>query len=427
MSTRYSLKRGNRFLRKNRKWPLPSYYSRWHLALRQEEALQSLKTAAKSYPIPDAVSTLLDSFSSHDCDPTPQSYGFLLNLLCSTGQYRQIPPLLDRLEKVEAFEVPEFVFRQLISSYGGMGRVDDAIDLFYRIPRFRCVPTVHSLNALLFMLCSKGESARMVPAVLSKCREMGVRVDESSFRVLIGALCRFRKVGWAVEVVRIVVGEGFGVDVETCSRILSYWSDQGAVDRAGIGILGFVEEMRKIGFCPEVVDYANVIKFLMRNEKVSDAYNVLNQMKDEGVWPNVACYTMIMSGLIKEDEFEKADELFDELLVSGMVPDVSAYNVYIMSLCKRDDIEAAIEVASGMGELGCHPNEATYLIIFERLIKAGNLSRAEMLLKEIQAKGIQLNRRNYQFLIDSFLAVSEVKEVVDLPDGLLDKLVNTSL
>ncbi|KAI4331589.1 hypothetical protein MLD38_029765 [Melastoma candidum] len=170
-----------------------------------------------------------------------------------------------------------------------LGR-EDAIELFFRIPKFRCVHTVDSINALLFVLCRMGESARMVPAVLSKCRVMGDRVDETSFRVLIGALCRFRKVGWAVEVFRIVVGEGFGVDAEKCLRIL-------------------------VG---------------------------MNH-------PNVGCYTVTMTGLVKEDEFEKADELFDKLLVSGLVPDVSTYSVYMRSLRKRDDIEAAIRVASSMG------------------------------------------------------------------------------
>ena len=100
---------------------------------------------------------------------------------------------------------------------------------------------------------------------------MNVRLEESSFRILITALCRFGKVGYAVEILNFMRRDGCDVvDMRICSLILSSMCEQ----KKGLG-------------------------------------------------------SGDLNGIIKEGEYEKADELFDELLVLGLVPDVHTYNVYI--------------------------------------------------------------------------------------------------
>ena len=89
----------------------------------------------------------------------------------------------------------------------------------------------------------------------------------------------------------------------------------------------FVERMKKFCFCSGIMDYSNVIRFLVKERKGFDALVVLNQMKVHGIKLDIVCYTMVLRGVIVEGDFGKADELFDELLVLGLVPDVCTYNV----------------------------------------------------------------------------------------------------
>ena len=84
----------------------------------------------------------------------------------------------------------------------------------------------------------------------------------------------------------------------------------------------FVERMKKFCFCSGIMDYSNVIRFLVNERKGFDALVVLNQMKVHGIKPDIVCYTMVLKG-----DFGKADGVFDELLVLGLVPDVCTYNV----------------------------------------------------------------------------------------------------
>jgi pentatricopeptide repeat protein len=88
-----------------------------------------------------------------------------------------------------------------------------------------------------------------------------------------------------------------------------------------------------VSFWRLMMDYSNVIRFLVRGGKGLDSLEVLNRMKVDGINPDIFGYTMVLNGIILEGDYGKADDLFDELLVLGLVPDVYTYNVYVYMVC----------------------------------------------------------------------------------------------
>ena len=242
--------------------------------------------------------------------------------------------------------------------------------MFYEIPKFSCVPTVYSLNTLLSVLCKKSDGLKWVPQVLlNSHQKMNIRIEGSTFKILTKALCRTRRVGYAIEVLNCMINDGYDFDSKICSLILRTLCEQEGL--SGFEVMGFVERMKKFGFCPGIMDYSNVIKLLVKERKGIDAMEVLNQMRINGIKPDIVCYTMVLRGVIVEGDFGKADELFDELLVLGLVPDVYTYNVHIYGLCKQNSAEAGIKMIGSMEELGCKPNVITYNTLLDALCKAG--------------------------------------------------------
>ncbi|KAJ9185446.1 hypothetical protein P3X46_005084 [Hevea brasiliensis] len=425
-----SLRTGRLFLRKHRKWPHLPFNIKWQLTSKQREAFQNLKEAARAPSSslqhrqetpnkPYLLSSLIHSFSIYDCEPTPRAYHFILKTLSKTSQLHQIPPVLDHLEKVEKFDTPEFILAHLIEVYGNAKEIQKAVELFYRLPKFRCVPSVYSLNTLLSVLCRTSEGLKMVPEILLKSRAVNVRVEESSFRLLISALCRIKKVGFAVEIFKCMINDGFNVDTDICSMLLSSLCEQ--ADICGVEVMRFLGELRKLGFCPGMVDYTNVIRFLVREGKGADALGVLNQMKSDGIKPDIVCYNMVLNGVIASGFYSKADELFDELLVFGLVPDVYIYNVYIDALCKQNKVEEGIKIAASMEELGCKPNLNTYNMLLEALCNSGELSKARDLVREMSSKGIGLSMQTYKVMIDGLINGGKLIEACALLEEELDK------
>lgn len=422
-------KSANKYLRKFRKWPHSPYKTSWHHNFGEQQAMQILKQTItiemgssqqpQTPSNPFLLSTLLDSFKAYSCQPTPKAYYFLIKTLTNTSQFQDIPPVLDHIEHMENFETPESIFVYLIRSYGLADRVQDAVDLFFRIPRFRCTPTVCSLNCLISLLCSKRECLKMVPQILLKSQHMKIRIEESTFRVLIKALCRIKRVDYAIKILNCMIEDGYGLDVKMCSLIVSSLCEQ--KDLTSAEALVVWGDMRKLGFCPGLMDCTNMIRFLVKEGRGVDALDILNQLKEDGIKPDIVCYTIVLSGIVAEGDYEKLDELFDEMLVLGLIPDVYTYNVYINGLCKQNNVDEALKVVVSMDKLGCKPNVVTYNTLLGALCVAGDLSKARGLMKEMGLKGVGPNLHTYRIMLDGLVGKAEIGEACFLLEEMLDK------
>jgi len=419
-------KTANKYLRKFRKWPHSPYKTSWHHNFGEQQAIQILKNATKQPQTqnknnPFLLSTLIHSFKAYHTDPSPKAYFFLIKTITNnnTSHLHEIPHILNHLEHNEKFETPEFIFMYLIRFYGFNDRVQDAIDLFFRIPRFRCTPTVCSLNLLLSLLCRKRECLKMVPDILLKSRDLKIRLEESSFWVLIKALCRIKRVDYAIKMMNCMVEDGYGLNDKICSLIISSLCEQD--DLTSVEALVVWGNMRKLGFCPGVMDCTNMIRFLVKEGKGNDALEILNQLKEDGIKPDIVCYTIVLSGIVKEGDYVKLDELFDEILVLGLVPDVYTYNVYINGLCKQSNFDEALKIVVSMEKLGCKPNVVTYNTLLGALCTEGDIGKANRVMKEMRLKGVELNLHTYRIMLDGLVGKGEIGEACVFLEEMLEK------
>ncbi|CAN4079795.1 unnamed protein product [Withania somnifera] len=392
----------NYYLRQRRKWPLSPYKAKWQESFTHELAFQKLVELANKSPKTHLLSILIDSFSAYQCDPTPNAYYFILKTLTrNPSTWDQIPQILDHIRKVETFETPEYIFTYLIKFYGDSDMNHLAVEMFFTMPAHRCNPSGKSLNALIWVLCKKNCDLRIVLQVLVKSQLMNIWVEESTFKILIRALCRIGKANNAVDLLNLMVDSGFDLDGKVCSLILS------TMPQPSWGVL---EEMSKLGYSPKRVDLCNVIRFYLKNGKGVDALEVLNKMKMSGMVPDTVCYNLVLNGLILEGEYSKADQVFDELLVLGLVPNIVTYNVYINGLCKQNKVDEALRILGCMEELGCKPEMNTHHTIVEALCRSGMLSFAKQAFGQMKLKGSD----TYGILINCMIRNGEGDEAYNL-------------
>lgn len=409
----------NFYLRKNRKWPLSPYNAKYQEKLNQQEALRALKQSASLLSPTHLLSSLKDSFTMYNCSTTPHAYHFVIKTLIKSLKWQELDLVLDRLEKVEIFETPEVIFIDLIESYGNFNKIQESIDLFFKIPNFRCSPSVDCLNSLLLVVCSNRGWLEMVPDIVLKSRKMNIRIDESTYCILIKALCRINKVNHAFGLLVYMVDDGFELDERMCSLILSTLCRQG--DLSVDAFTGYLEEMKAYGFCLGRADWCNVIRFLVKNGKGRDALDVLNQMKVDGIKPDVVCYTMVLDGVIEEGDYAKADELFDEMLVLGVVPDIWTYNVYLCGLFKQKNIDAGIDMLSCIENVGCKPDVVTYNGILSTLCESGELKAAKEVANLMRLKGVQRNLKTYEIMLGGMIRGGEIREACNLLEEMVGK------
>ncbi|KAL0770272.1 hypothetical protein Bca101_035422 [Brassica carinata] len=425
MTRSSSWHRMSNFLRKYRKIPHSSFQTKWNETLKHKHAMEQLRTTLVSNPTSSSnvsvIQTLTNSFHTHNCEPTPQAYRLVVRTLAKASNLESIASVLNHLETSEKFETPEPVFKDVIFAYGLSGKTEEAIDVFFRIPKFRCVPSAYTLNALLSVLVRRREGLVMVPEVLVRASGMGVRLEESTFEILVDALCRIGEVVCAGELVKYMSDESYIVDPSLYSKLLSSVCKH--KDSKCFDVIGYVEELRKIRFSPDLRDYTVVLRFLVEGGRGKEVVSVLNQMKCDRIEPDLVCYTIILQGVIADEDYSRADKLFDELLLLGLTPDVYTYNVYINGLCKQNDIDGAVKMMSCMEKLGCEANVVTYNILIKGLVKAGDVSRAKSVWEEMEMNGVDRNSHTYDIMIGGFIEVDDVGYV----QGLLEEAFSRNL
>ncbi|CAA0836229.1 Pentatricopeptide repeat-containing protein -mitochondrial [Striga hermonthica] len=403
----------NHYIRKRRKWPIKPFETQRDEAFALRLAKLSFKQSIRRNKF-HLLSDLISSFSAYEINPNPQSYHLLFKILIQKRPPNwtdQISRILDHIEKVESFETPESIFTDLIKFYGDVRRFDDAVELFSRIPRLRCNPSVELLNALLTVLCRDEKGLEVVPQVLVTSSEvMKIRIEESTFGVLIKALCKIGNSNNAYDLLNHMVAEGFGVDRKIYSLMLATMCRQINCNGNGNGndIMRFVDDLKKLGFEPKRDDFRNVISFLVRKGKCKDALGLFKQMKSNGIRPDIRCYNLLLDGLILDRDFSRADKLFDELLVFGLNPDFHTYNVYISGLIVQNKIDDGIRIFNSMEELGCKPAPSTYFSILRALCEVGEMGRAIGFVNEMRGKCMQINADMYEILIDGFVSNGDV-------------------
>ncbi|KAJ6814769.1 putative F-box protein [Iris pallida] len=377
-------------------------------AFAEQQAMETLKNklCEAENPETNILALLTDSFKTHDAEPSPSAFSFVIKYLFRKRSLSRIPPVLHHLESAERFEVPEGILANVIRAYGRAELLEDAADVFYRIPRFRCVPSARSLNTLLSFLCRKREGLGLVRDVLMKSLDMGIRLDASTFRILIGALCRNGKARYAKEMFYVMLQlDELAPDGGMYSMVLYYLCKQpGSSGEA----MDFLKEMQNVGFSPKLSEYNSVIDALVRDGKANNAYSVLAHMRVEGGRPDITSYNSVLDGFVAANEFLKADRLFDEILLMGLVPDTCTYNTYIDGLCKEGNLERACRMVSCMEKAGCKPDSSTFNVLISGYSKAGDMGRAKEFMDEMLEKGFHWNSHTYESVISGLFQKGEI-------------------
>ncbi|WOL18003.1 hypothetical protein Cni_G26796 [Canna indica] len=394
-------------------WSASPYKGKWQQRFGELQAMETFKkkvSEEEQSHESSYLSILINCFRTYDSNPSPSAYSFIIKYIFQRRLFSHLSPILEHLEKAERFDVPERIFVNMIQGFGRADRLCDAADIFFRIPKFRCTPSVVSLNVLLTVLCKSREGIVLVRDVLLKAAEMNIRLEASTFQILIRALCRNGKLSSAIELLNMMQLHECTPDAKLYSLIFYSLCKQGGSTQ----VIEFLEEMRNAGFMPSALEYNNAVSILVNEGKSEDAYSFLCLMRMEGKRPDVTSYNRIIDAFILANDFQKADELFDEMLLIGLLPNSATYNIYISGLCKQGNLEQARRMLACMERAGCKPDLETFNTVIAGYIKVDEIANAKELMMEVLEKGLQLNSHTCELLIDGLLSKGEIEEAKQL-------------
>ncbi|KAG0461035.1 hypothetical protein HPP92_021332 [Vanilla planifolia] len=209
-----------------------------------------------------------------------------------------------------------------------------------------------------------------------------------------------------------------------CSSIVIALVKEGKLKNAQ----NLLEEIRADGLMPNGLTYTPLISAYCRKRNFEAALKLHHQMPESGnqaldemvhhgVLPNEVTYNVMIDGYCRTGDTVRAFKLHDEMVLKGLSTDNYTYRPLITALCGNGRTSEAMEFAEDLV-----PNTVTYNVLIDGLCKAGFSHKAELLCKEMLVTGFLPNHITYGCFLDHLVVKGKLEEAISLHEVMVKEL-----
>ena len=206
-------------------------------------------------------------------------------------------------------------------------------------------------------------------------------------------------------------------DAQAYTAAVGAYMARGAPDRAH----ALVREMNRRGLKPGARLYNVLIAAAGRAGDVHGIRAAERAMRDASVRPNAATHGARVAAYARCGDLSSAERA----LRSGMGdrpsarPTVHAYTALVQGLARVGRVDDALDwIARMSDEGGVSPNAHTYSTIVDGLVRVGDVARAEALVDDMRANGVEPTAVTYNTLLKSCVSGdSHLSRVGEKTDG----------
>lgn len=335
------------------------------------------------------------------------------------------------------------VWNALIHAYAFSGCYERARAIFNTMMREGPSPTVESVNGLLQALIVDGRLSELY-VVIQELQDMDLKISKSSillmleafaqagnlfevqkvyygmkaagyfptmhlYRLMIGLLCRFKRVR-DVRVMLSEMGEaGFKPDLQIFNSVLKLYSSIEEFQNMGV----IYQMIQDAGLTPDEETYNTLITMYCRDHRPEEGLSLMHKMKSLGLEPKRDTYRSMIAAFSKQQLYDQAEELFEELRSNGYKLDRSFYHLMMKMYRTSGDHQKAENLLEIMKGAGIEPNTATMHLLMVSYGKSGQPEEADRVLKNLRTMGAVLDTLPYSSVIDAYLKKGDVKAGIE--------------
>lgn len=310
----------------------------------------------KSLRDPESVITVFEKLSNRkDYKPNEPLYSVMIEKLAHARKFDAIEGLFARI-KTENCRLSDEFFYRIIKIYGNVvNNPEQAIKILFRMPDYRCWPSVKTFNFVLNMLvCAK--QFDVIHEVYLGAHRLGVTIDACCFNILIKALCQLDKLDAAFALLHEFPKQNCRPNTKTYSTLMHGLCKNDRVNEA----FELFDRMEKEDCYPDTITFNILISGLCKQGRVDEAMDLLHQMKLKGCSPNSGSYQAVLYGLLGCEKFVEAKDFMDRMHSEGIFPSFLSYKMLIEGLCNLNLLNSVDLVLKQMVHQGFVPRMGTW-------------------------------------------------------------------
>ncbi|OVA00844.1 Pentatricopeptide repeat [Macleaya cordata] len=176
----------------------------------------------------------------------------------------------------------------------------------------------------------------------------------------------------------------------------------------------------KLGLVIDTCSLNILIKGLCENDKLNEAFELLNEYPKQGCMPNAKTYSTLMHCLCSNGRVDEAFQLLDRMEMEGCDPDTITFNVLISGLGKQGRVDEGIELLDRMKIKGCYPNSGSYQAVLYGILDSKKFVDAKCFMDRMILEGGFPSFLSYKLVIDGLCKENRLEDL----DLVLDQMVH---
>ncbi|KAK9051823.1 hypothetical protein SSX86_028451 [Deinandra increscens subsp. villosa] len=319
---------------------------------------------------------------------TPEShldrvaFSLAISKLTGLNYYEGIRNFVDELLKTRPDLNNEKFISNAIVYYGQAGLLNDALQLFDKMPQLGAAQNAKSLNALLFscMLAKNYDEVKRV--YLDFPGKYGVKPNLDTYNTVIKSFCESGSASSCYSVTAEMVRKKCKPNATTFGLMIAGFYKEEKFDEVG----KVLEMMKKHEVAIGIGTYNIRIQSLCKLKKTMEAKALLDGLQSRGMKPNSVTYSHLIHGFCREGKLNEAKDLFKKMVNGGFKPESDCYFTLVHYYCKSGDFEAALEVCKKSMEKDWFPNFSSMKLLVEGLANSSKVDEAKELIEQMKTK-----------------------------------------
>ncbi|KAK7330428.1 hypothetical protein VNO77_24622 [Canavalia gladiata] len=330
------------------------------------------------------VVTLFHDMVEENIEPNMETYEGLIFACGKGGLYEDAKKILMHMN-TKGIVPSSKAYTGVIEAYGQAALYEETLVAFNTMNEVGSNPTIETYNSFVHAFASGG-LYKEVEAILFRMKESGLNQDVHTFNGVIEA---FRQGGQHEEAVKAYV-EMERANCEpndlTLETVLNIYCSAGLVDESEEQF----QEIRASGILPSVMCYCMMLALYAKNDRLNDAYNLINEM----ITMRVSDIHQVIGQMIKgdfddESNWQIVEYIFDKVNSEGCGLGMRFYNALLEALWWMFQRERAVRVLNEASKRGLFPelfrkSKLVWSADVHRMSEGGALTALSIWLNNMQ-------------------------------------------
>jgi len=334
----------------------------------------------------DLLSHMTAKWANRGFSPklTAPIYGSMIKAFGQAGCTERIWALWDEMQS-KGVEPTEITLGCMIEALVANSEADAAWRLVREI--WQDEDRRHLVNTVAYSTLLKGfyNKPEKVQALYQEMRERHIGCNTITYNTILNHLAQCRAIHRVPQLLEDMKTSTPPVepDIVTYSTLIKCFCASGNLNRA----LGLLTEMRADGkFVPDEMMYNSLLDGCAKEQRLTDALRLVQEMKDDHVRPSNYTLTMLVKLMGRCKKLGKAFEVVDNLTKEfGFRPNIQVYTCLIQACFFNRQPAKALSLLDQLLADGLHPDSKTFVVLVRGHLQMGLLDAA-----------VALVRRSYQ-------------------------------